>query len=47
MLKILKKTKSHFNEIYILEDTKMSCFPIFPEISRSEVRLTDSDSVTA
>ena len=38
-----QKTKSDFNEIDILEDTKMSLFHTFSEMPRYYVDFTDSD----
>ena len=42
-----QKIKSHFNEIDILEDNKMSVFPTYPGMSHSDVGFTDSDSLIA
>ena len=41
------KNQKSFNDIDILEDTKMLHFSTFSEISRSYVGFTDSDIVTA
>ena len=41
------KIKCDFNEIDILEDSKMSSFSDFVEIARSFLSFTDSDMVTA